>query len=177
MVSAADGDLAVAAAEDAGHLDRRPCRSGDARPPAKAAEKAAPKGVPAGGKSAAEQQLASVLGAPAGGATDLAGPFTDKRFKPLHDLVEGTGGAPPAIDGVMGNLNDLYIAMNRLGASGDATKALDAGGADGGGAAKLQADAARLPEPLKGMIGQLTKSSSTLTVGGARAQLNALWTA
>jgi type VI secretion system protein ImpL len=144
----------------------------------KAASKAAPKGVPDAGKSAAEQQLASVLGTPAGGVQDLAGPFTDKRFKALHDLVEGTGGAPPALDGVMGNLNDLYIAMTRLGASGDATKALAANAGDaGGGAAKLQADAARLPEPLKGMIGQLTKSSSTLTVGGARAQLNALWTA
>lgn len=142
-----------------------------------AATKAAAK-APAPAKSLAEQQLESVLGAPnAGGSEDVAGRFTDTRFKALHELVEGTGNAPPAIDGVMANLNDLYMSMTRLGSTGDAAKALAASGADGGGAAKLQADAARLPEPLKSMIGALTKSSSTLTVGGARAQLNALWTA
>jgi type VI secretion system protein ImpL len=135
----------------------------------KAAAKAAPK-APKGTQSLAEQQLQAVLGAQ-GGSDDIAGPFTDKRFKALHDLVSGT---PAPIDGVISNLNELYLAMNRVGSSGDVTKVL--AGAGGGAGAKLQTDASRLPEPLKSLLGNLTKASSTLTVGGARAQLNGLWT-
>lgn len=138
----------------------------------KAASKAAPK-APKGAQSVAEQQLQAVLGAQNAGNDDIAGPFTEKRFKGLHDLVAGQ---PPPIDAVMANLNDLYLAMNRLGSSGDVAKVLAAGAAGGGGGAKLATDAARLPEPLKSILTNLTKASSTLTVGGARAQLNGLWT-
>ncbi len=140
---------------------------------AKAAEKNAPKGVPPVGKSLAEQQLASVLSAPSAAADDVAGPFTDKRFKALHELVAGNGTAPPAIDGAMASINALYLAINRVGAAPDPVKGL----ADGGGMTKLQAEVARVPEPMQTMLTSLTKSISALTVGGARAQLNALWTA
>src|SRR5262249_20266020 len=82
----------------------------------KAAEQAASKAAPKGTQSLAGQQLASVLGkTPA--EEDIAGPFTDKRFKALHGLV---GGNPPQIDGVMANLDELYKTMNQLGSSGDA---------------------------------------------------------
>ncbi len=136
--------------------------------------KAGGKGAPPAATSLAEQQLTAVLGAPSG-AEDLAGPFTDKRFKPLHELVAGTGNAPPAIDGVMTDLNELYMSMNRPGSAGDAAKGLS--GPDAATSAKLQADAARAPDPVKAIVAQVTKSSSTLAVGGARAQINSLWTA
>jgi type VI secretion system protein ImpL len=153
-----------------------------------AAAKAATKSVPAGAAGAAggaaggeKDRLAAMLGAGgqvAGGPADLVGQNTDQHFKALHDLFGGTAGAAP-IDGVVGNLGDLYRAMNKVGAANNqgAAQLGAAGSGDGGGAAQLQANAARMPEPLKGWVGTLTKSSSSLTVGGARTQLNALWTA
>jgi len=154
-----------------------------------AAAKAAAKSLPGGGKGAAglvpgedKDRLAAMLGAGGsapGGPADLVGRDTDEHFKALHDLFDGPGNGPTAIDGVVGNLGDLYRAMNKVGAANNQGGALlgAAGSGDGGGAAQLQANAARMPEPLKGWVGTLTKSSSSLTVGGARSQLNALWTA
>src|SRR5207248_8248324 len=93
--------------------------------------------------------------------------------KALHELV---GGSPPAIDAVLGHLNDLYLAMNRVGASGDAAKLLSNPEA-GQTMNSLKADADRAPEPLKSGIIKTANAVSTLTAGGARSQLNALWTA
>jgi type VI secretion system protein ImpL len=133
-------------------------------------------GGPGGGaKTLAEQQLTSVLGAPAPGTEDIAASFTDKRFKPLHDMVAGSGNAPPAIDGVMTDLDGLYRSVNAAGASGDAAKALTGGGG-GDAAAKLQSDAERLPDSVKPVVVAVAASTSSLAVGGARAQLNGLWT-
>jgi type VI secretion system protein ImpL len=130
------------------------------------------------GKSLAEQQLTSVLGQPAPGQEDIAGSFTDKRFKPLHDLVSGGGNGPPPIDTVMADLDGLYREVNAAGASPDAAKALTGGGAGGGGgaAARLQADAQRLPAPVAAVVASVAGSTSSAAVGGARAQLNGLWT-
>jgi type VI secretion system protein ImpL len=137
------------------------------------AEKKAAKSAPGIGKSLAEQQLSTVIGSQATAASeDIAGPFTDKRFKSLHELVAGDGKKPPPIDAGIASLNDLYLAMNRANSSGDVTKALS----DHEGVAKVQADASRLPEPMRGMVASAVKQISALTVGGTRAQLNALWT-
>jgi type VI secretion system protein ImpL len=136
----------------------------------------AKSGAPPAAKSLAEQQLSSVLGQPAPGTEDLAASFTDKRFKPLHDLVSGAGGAPPAIDTVIADLDGLYRSVNAAGASGDAAKALAPGGGGGDAAAKLQSDAQRLPDPVKAVVAGVATSTSSLAVGGARAQLNGLWT-
>ncbi len=143
-----------------------------------AAAQAAQKGtqkVPTagGGQSLAEQQLSSVIGTQTVAADDPAGPFTDKRYKPLHDLVAGDGKNPPPIDGAVADLNDLYSALNRASATGDTAKAL----ADAGGTTKLQADAARTPQPVQGMLGSVASQVASLSAGGVRAQLNALWTA
>jgi type VI secretion system protein ImpL len=130
-------------------------------------------------KSASAAQLGAVLGQPAGGTADLAATFTDKHFKPLHDLVTGAEGAPPPVDTVMADLDGLYRSVNAAGASGDAAKALTPGGGGGGGgdaAAKLQADAQRLPDSVRGVVAGIGSSTTSLAVGGARAQLNGLWT-
>ncbi len=159
---------------------------------AAAAEAKASKGVPGGAAGAAaagvvpggdKDKLAAMLGAggqQAGGPADLVGRSTDEHFKALHDLVNGgpNNGAAP-IDGTIANLGDLYRSMSKVGSANNQGGALlgAAGGGDGGASAQLKANAATMPEPLKSMVGTLTKSSSTLTVGGAKQQLNALWTA
>jgi type VI secretion system protein ImpL len=127
-----------------------------------------------------QDRLAQLLGAGGqaqGGVVDLAARYTDTHFKALHDLANGPPAGPLPIDSVIAGLGDLYRSMNKLGSSNNQGGALlGAASAGDGGAAQLQANAARLPEPLKGAIAAVTHSSSSLTVGGARAQLNALWT-
>ncbi|GGF11156.1 hypothetical protein GCM10011611_15990 [Aliidongia dinghuensis] len=129
----------------------------------------------------AQDRLAQMLGAGTqqpGGVVDQAARYTDQHFKALHDLADGPPNGPLAIDGTIAALGDLYKSMNKLGATNNQGGALlgAASAGDGGAAAQLQANAARLPEPLKSAIGAVTRSSSTLTVGGARSQLNGLWT-
>jgi type VI secretion system protein ImpL len=140
---------------------------------AQAAAKNTPRGLQPVGQSLAEQQLTSVLGSQNTASDDPAGPFTDRRFKALHDLVAGSNGAPPPLDGAVANLGDLYTSVSRADSSGGNAAAA----VDPASVAKLQADAARLPQPLQGMITALIKQVSALSVGGVRTQLNALWVA
>jgi type VI secretion system protein ImpL len=136
--------------------------------------------VQAQAQAGAQDRLAQMLGAGTqqpGGVVDQAGRYTDQHFKALHDLADGPPTGPLPIDGTIAALGDLYKSMNKLGATNNQGGALlGAASAGDGGAAQLQANAARLPEPLKGAIAAVTHSSSTLTVGGARSQLNGLWT-
>jgi type VI secretion system protein ImpL len=140
---------------------------------ARVAEQRASRSVPAGGRTLAEQQLGTVLGSQNAPNDDIAGPETDRHFKGLHSLAGADGKAPAPIDGAIAGLNDLYLQINRLTSSGDPAKAL----AESGGTAKLQADAARMAEPMQTMVLSVTRQVAALTVGGAHAQLNALWTA
>ncbi|HWE72391.1 MAG TPA: type VI secretion system membrane subunit TssM [Stellaceae bacterium] len=124
------------------------------------------------GGSLAEQQLASVVGTQGVANTDPAGPFTDQRFKALHELVAGDGHSAPPIDGAIADLNDMYTAVNRAGPTGDTAHAL----VDAGGMQKIQADAARQPDPLKSVMTQAIGQVASLNAGDMRSQLNALWT-
>ena len=140
-----------------------------------AAGKTGPRGVqlPPAGKSLAEQQLGSVFGTQNAAFADPAGAFTDQHFKALHEMVAGDGRNPPALDGAVADLNEAYLAVNRAASSGDpSTTAVDAAGI-----AKLRADTARMPQPIQPMMTSLTTQLATLSVGGVRQQLNALWVA
>jgi type VI secretion system protein ImpL len=121
----------------------------------------------------AEQQLASVVGTQGASNDDPAGPFTDQRFKALHELVSGDGHGPAPIDGAVADLNEMYTAVNRAGPTGDTAHAL----VDAGGMQKIQTDAAQLSEPLKSVMTQLISQVASLNAGDVRTQLNALWVA
>ena len=125
-------------------------------------------------------RLASVVAGAVGNerAAEAPGKFVDDRFRSLHDLVTSADGAPAPLDAVIASLNDLYLELNRISAApaqGDAL--LGAAGGGGNAAQKLQTAASRLPMPVGGWLGSVAQGASTLTVGGARAQLNAIWTA
>ncbi|WP_119459021.1 type VI secretion system membrane subunit TssM [Rhodospirillaceae bacterium SYSU D60014] len=124
-------------------------------------------------------RLASVVvGATGNDGTEAPGKFVDDRFRSLHDLVKGADGAPPPLDSVIAGLNDLYLELNRISAATAQGEALlGAAGGSGNAAQQLQTAAARLPVPLGGWLESVAQGAATLTVGGARAQLNAIWTA
>jgi type VI secretion system protein ImpL len=147
------GDLASVAAQAANQA-------------AQAAEQRATSRVPNAGQSLVQQQLGNVLsGQNAGG--DIAGPETDRHFKTLHDLV-GDGKAASPLETAITDLNDLYLQTNKVASTGD-NKPIDT--------AKVQADAARTPEPVQGMMQAVTRQVATLSAGDTRSNLNGLWTA
>ena len=76
-------------------------------------------------------------------------------------------------------VTELYRELNRLAASPNQNAAaLSAGASGGGGAAKkLLSAATRMPQPARDWAIALARSSSTITVSGARSQLNASWQA
>ena len=72
--------------------------------------------------------------------------LVDDQFEDIHRLA---GGATPAIDGLIAQLNDFYLLMV---ASKTALDAAQAPPADASSANKLRAEAARQPEPVRAML-------------------------
>jgi type VI secretion system protein ImpL len=122
-------------------------------------------------------QLASVLGTANGAPPpDAPGKPVEDRFARLHQLVAGADGAPAQIDDVIRTLGDLYKQVSKVASS--------SGGGGGGAAApdvaaaqQLESTAKNLPPPLNTMMSSVASRSTSVTVGGTRAQLNALWVA
>jgi type VI secretion system protein ImpL len=120
-------------------------------------------------------QLASVLGGPNGAAApDVPGKPVEDHFARLHQLVGGVDGAPAQIDDVIRTLGDLYKQISKV------ASASTGGGAaapDVAAAQQLDSTAKNLPPPLNTMMSSVANRSTSMTVGGTRAQLNALWVA
>lgn len=108
------------------------------------------------------------------GAAQKPGQYIDDRFRNLHLFVgeEGTGAAP--MDTMIQALEDLYRELNQMAASGSQTGAALAVAAGGGASAskRLLNEATRMPAPMQGWATQLAQTSTNITVGGARSQLN-----
>jgi type VI secretion system protein ImpL len=98
------------------------------------------------------------------------------HFQALTSLVRGTGGAVP-FDRTMEVLAQLYGYMIDLSGTsnvgGVAIKKLEQGG--GGAVAKMQAESAHLPEPLKSMTQALAAGNQDLIMDSSKSQLNRLW--
>ena len=114
-----------------------------------------------------------------GGVQRLPGQFIDDRFASLHNFVGRGSDAPSELDAMVTTVTELYRELNRLASSPNQNAAaLSAGAGGGGGAAKkLISAATRMPQPARDWAIALAQSSSTITVSGARSQLNASWQA
>ncbi len=109
----------------------------------------------------------------------LPGQFIDDRFSALRLFVGTEDEGPSQLDAMVASVTDLYRELNRLATSPNQNAAaLSAGAGGGGGAAKkLLSEATRMPQPVQGWVVALAQSSSTITVSGARSQLNSTWQA
>ncbi len=124
------------------------------------------------------KRLADIVGsAQAGEGNEIPGAVIDRHYESLHALTRGEPGAPTQLDGAISRLNDLYTQLNQLAISGNQGQAAlsAATGGSGGAAQMVLSTASRLPEPVKGWLSSLAKGSSTVTVGGARSQIDAAW--
>lgn len=97
------------------------------------------------------------------------------RFAWLRDLVRGGDDKPAPIDGVQQQLAQLQLHLSAIAAAEASGRSTLAAG-EGKEIQEAKQAAARLPQPVGGVIATLAQDSATLIAGGARARLNNLWT-
>jgi type VI secretion system protein ImpL len=124
--------------------------------------------------ASAKQELGKVLGLGAGEAPGTAAAprerlesIVDDRFVQLRQLVAGDGKGAP-IDGVTQLLNDVYV---QLSATETAIKDKVAP-PPGDAAARVKAESARLPEPIRSMLQQLSSAGTSQTLAATRESLS-----
>jgi type VI secretion system protein ImpL len=93
--------------------------------------------------------------------------IVDDRFVQLRQLVAGDGKGAP-IDGVTQLLNDVYV---QLSATETAIKDKVAP-PPGDAAARVKAESARLPEPIRSMLQQLSSAGTSQTLAATRESLS-----
>ena len=113
----------------------------------------------------------------AGQAAKPLGSNVEAHFKALTSLVRGSGGAVP-LDRTMEVLAQLYGYMIDLsGTSNVGGVAIEKakGGGGGDAVAKMKAESAHLPEPLKSMTQALAAGNQDLIMDSSKSQLKRLW--
>ncbi len=124
------------------------------------------------------QRLGGLLGdaplssdAPAAHAVD---PVT-AHFADLATLVDTGEGQPAAIDGLLTDLNALYVQVSAMvGASGDALLG-EAKNQAQAAAQRVALGAARQPKVVQNLVSSVLGSTHNIVMGGVRNQLNAAW--
>jgi type VI secretion system protein ImpL len=99
------------------------------------------------------------------------------RFSYLVAVVDGSQGAPPAIDDAIGVLGRLFQELQAITASPNPEKAILERGGIAGVVNPLAQEAKRLPQPLDGWLGGVAQQASALSGGAVGRQLNAIWQA
>ncbi len=118
------------------------------------------------------EQLIRMLGdknAPAAAPAARIERLVDDRFEGLRQLVKpGAPGGPAPIDGTIALINEVYALLNA------ADTAVKGGNAPPASEVpnKVKAEAARLPEPVRGLLNTLSASGNTAAMGAARANLS-----
>ncbi|WP_296266605.1 type VI secretion system membrane subunit TssM [Pseudomonas sp. UBA6562] len=124
------------------------------------------------------QRLGGLLGeAPAADAATQVAPRdpVTEHFAPLAALVEGGEGGAVPIDGLLTDLNALYVQVSAMvGASGDALLG-EAKNQAQAAAQRVSLGAARQPQVVQDMVGSVVGSTNAVVMGGVRNQLNAAW--
>jgi len=97
------------------------------------------------------------------------------HFAELNSLVGKADGEPAAIDGLLADLNALYVQVSAMvGASGDALLG-EAKNQATAAAARVSLTAEREPPVVQGLVKSVVSSTTNSMMGGVRNQLNAAW--
>lgn len=99
-----------------------------------------------------------------------------RRFVWLHDLVHGDAQRQAPIERVLLALGQLQLHLKSVAAAAATGHGILVPG-ESAEIRDAKALAAQLPTPLGGLIGTLAQDSANIAAGGARAQLNNIWTA
>ncbi|MEL7549657.1 type VI secretion system membrane subunit TssM [Pseudomonas protegens] len=97
------------------------------------------------------------------------------HFAELNSLVSKGEGEPAAIDGLLADMNALYVQVSAMvGASGDALLG-EAKNQASAAAARVSLTAERQPPVIQGLVKSVVGSTTNTMMGGVRNQLNAAW--
>lgn len=130
-----------------------------------------------GGVDQLKQRLGSLLGQEqaAGPAAVTSEDPVSLHFADLISLVSKGEGEPAAIDGLLADMNALYVQVSAMvGASGDALLG-EAKNQASAAAARVSLTAARQPPMVQGLVKSVVGSTTNTMMGGVRNQLNAAW--
>ena len=126
-----------------------------------------------------KQRLGSLLGQEQPGGNSpppSAGedPVTT-HFADLNSLVSKGENEPAAIDGLLTDMNALYVQVSAMvGASGDALLG-EAKNSASAAAQRVSLTAERQPPLVQGLVKSVVSSTTNTMMGGVRNQLNAAW--
>ncbi|NBF00955.1 type VI secretion system membrane subunit TssM [Pseudomonas sp. Fl5BN2] len=131
-----------------------------------------------GGVDQLKQRLGSLLGQEQAANPNAAVAADDPlsgHFADLNSLVSKNEGEPAAIDGLLSDMNALYVQVSAMvGASGDALLG-EAKNQASAAAARVSLTAARQPPLVQGLVKSVVGSTTNTMMGGVRNQLNAAW--
>lgn len=139
----------------------------------------AAQGAPVeGGVDKLKERLGSLLGqeqstqnAPAQSDDPITAHFAE-----LNSIVSKSEGEPAAIDGLLADMNALYVQVSAMvGASGDALLG-EAKNQATAAATRVSLNAERQPPLVQGLVKSVVNSTTNSMMGGVRNQLNAAWT-
>nr|WP_218170594.1 type VI secretion system membrane subunit TssM [Pseudomonas gingeri] len=126
-----------------------------------------------------KQRLGSMLGQEQAAGTAPATVSEDPvsaHFAELNALVNKGEGEPAAIDGLLADMNALYVQVSAMvGASGDALLG-EAKNQATAAAARVSLTAERQPPLVQGLVKSVVSATTNSMMGGVRNQLNAAWT-
>ena len=128
-----------------------------------------------GGKVGKLAKLVAGPAAPAAAAAPAEPPGmpVQRHFAPLAALLEGEGGAPPAIDAALGALASLSSRVQEALLAPDPRAKLAEIGPQAAG--QLAREAARLPAPLGPMLAGIAQKVGGATTSALRELINAAW--
>jgi type VI secretion system protein ImpL len=101
--------------------------------------------------------------------------YVSRRFSWLRDLVRGSADRPAPIDGLQQQLAQLQLHLSSIAVAESTGRSTLAAGESKEIQEAKQA-AARLPQPVGGLVATLAQDSATLIAGGARSRINNSWT-
>ena len=102
----------------------------------------------------------------------------DERFAPLNELTQVNGAGIIPLDSILTMLSQLYGQLDAVsGGFGQDALSLVKGGGGAEIIMRLQVEAARQPEPLRGWLLAFVQNTRSVTLANARQQINREWQA
>jgi len=116
----------------------------------------------------------------AGGASEraLPGQFVNDRFRQLHQYVLGMDGGTAPLEDMIRQLGEAYDEIRRVADSGGGLSAAIGTGGGGGGVdavRRLGTEAAQVPAPLSGWLGQIASGGQSIAVSSTQQGLDTAW--
>ncbi|MFJ3525616.1 type VI secretion system membrane subunit TssM [Pseudomonas sp. NPDC090203] len=131
-----------------------------------------------GGVDQLKQRLGSILGQEQTGTPVKPVQAQDpvsSHFAELKAFMGQGEGEPAAIDGLLADINALYVQVSAMvDASGDALL-VEAKNSASAAASRVSLNASRQPPVVQGLVKSMLSSTTNTMMGGVRNQLNSAW--